>query len=174
MAMIIDIIKITMITTISSCRRIVLHHRHLERHRREQEREREKPKNGLRHEVNLANIIIIIIIIFLFIKVEHILIYKLPTIINLVSPQNGVRYEVIFTSIIIKVHIKIILVLILFISMIFKVFIQRLSRILSCCYRLRKRRMGNTRLVSWSPRSLWEKLYNLTTTITAGQGRRIL
>jgi len=31
-------------------RRIVLHHRHLERHRREQEREREKPKNGLRHE----------------------------------------------------------------------------------------------------------------------------
>ena len=62
MVMIIDIIKITMITTISSCRRIVLHHRHLERHRREQEREREKPKNGLRHEVNLANIIFIIII----------------------------------------------------------------------------------------------------------------
>ena len=49
-----------------------------------------------------------------YIKVEHIFIYKLPTIINLVSPQNGVRYEVIFTSIIIKVHIKIILVFILF------------------------------------------------------------
>ena len=85
MVMIIDIIKITMITTISSCRRIVLHHRHLERHRREQEREREKPKNGLRHEVNLA---IIIIIFFFFIKVEYILIYKLPTIIDLVALQE--------------------------------------------------------------------------------------
>ena len=42
------------------------------------------------------------------------MIYKLPTIINLNSLQNGVRYEVIFTSIIIMVHIKIILVFILF------------------------------------------------------------
>ena len=42
------------------------------------------------------------------------MIYKLPTIINLNSLQNGVRYEVIFTGIIIKVHIKIILVFILF------------------------------------------------------------
>merc|ERR1711953_1575665 len=50
-------------------RRIVLHHRHLERHRREQEREREKPKNGLRHEVNLAIIIVIIIIIIVIIVI---------------------------------------------------------------------------------------------------------
>ena len=45
------------------CRRIVLHHRHLERHRRAQEKERERPKNGVRPEVIISIIISISIII---------------------------------------------------------------------------------------------------------------